>query len=74
MNTDNAFIRYLRDNGTNFVGAVRETRELIEEFDQDKVINETTRQHKIQWKFNSPSAPHFGGVFEAIFEAFESLK
>jgi hypothetical protein len=48
----NAFIRMtarrgtptyvVSDNGTNFVVAERELRELLEKFDQDKIINETT--------------------------------
>ena len=58
------------DNGTNFVGAERELRELLEKFDQDKIINATTRPHHcIEWKFNPPSAPHFGGVFEAMIKS-----
>ena len=76
----NAFIRMtarrgtptyvVSDNGTNFVGAERELRELLEKFDQDKIINATTRPHHcIEWKFNPPSAPHFGGVFEAMIKS-----
>ena len=59
----------LSDNGTNFVGAERELRELVEAFDQEKIINKVEKYYKIEWKFNPPSAPHFGGVFEALIKS-----
>ena len=65
----------LTDNGTNFVGAEREIRELILALDRDKIIKDTTVHHPIDWKFNPPSAPHFGGVFEArVKSAKKALK
>ena len=51
------------DNGTNFVGAVRELREAIEEMDHDK-ITEKLRKQQIDWRFNPPGASHMGGVWE----------
>lgn len=59
----------ISDNGTNFVGAERELRELVEAFDPDRITHETTKHHHIDWKFNPPSAPHFGGVFEAMIKS-----
>ena len=59
----------ISDNGSNFVGADRELRELVESFDQDRIIRESTKHHCIDWKFNPPSAPHFGGVFEALIKS-----
>ncbi len=59
----------LSDNGTNFVGAERELRELVEAFNQEKIINKVAKDYKIEWKFNPPSAPHFGGVFEALIKS-----
>lgn len=59
----------LSDNGTNFVGAERELRELVEAFDQEKIIHKTTQGYNIEWKFNPPSAPHFGGVFESMIKS-----
>ena len=56
----------LTDNGTNFVGAEREIRESVHALDRNKFIEDTTVHHPIEWKFNPPSAPHFGGVFEAM--------
>ena len=37
----------LTDNGTNFVGAEREMRELIEALDHDKIIQGTSKHHPI---------------------------
>ena len=75
----NAFVRMVSrrgapsyvvsDKGTNFVGAEREMRELIENLDQEKIVRETTKYQPITWKFNPPSAPHFGGVFEALMKS-----
>ena len=53
----------ISDHGTNFVGTERELRELVEVFDADKVTQEPSKYHPIDWKFNPLSAPHFGGVF-----------
>jgi Integrase core domain. len=54
------------DNGTNFHGAYAELKALFQR---------TTKEHEeiaallandgIDWKFNPPSAPHFGGIWEA---------
>ena len=51
------------DNGTNFVGADRELRESLQEFDQDKIDRQLSGKN-IQWKFNPPSASHMGGIWE----------
>ena len=74
----NAFIRMtsrrgtpayvISDNGTNFTGAEREMKELLEEFDQKRIVNETTKHHKIKWEFNPPASPHFGGVFKSMIK------
>ena len=53
------------DNGTNFVGAVNEIKELVEKLDKEK-IQRATGHKGIKWNFNPPSAPHFGGVFESM--------
>ena len=57
-------VREIRsDNGTNFIGSVRELREAIEEMDHDK-ITEKLRKQQIDWRFNPPGASHMGGVWE----------
>ena len=59
----------ISDNGTIFVGAKRESRESVEAFDQDRIAHEIAPQYRIEWNFNPPSAPHFGGVFEAMIKS-----
>ena len=53
------------DNGTNFVGANRELRECINDWNQD-TIGSVLSQEGIQWVFNPPAAPHMGGVWERL--------
>ena len=55
----------LSDNGSNYVGAAREIKELVDSMDQDKIQRVTSNQG-IEWQFNPPEAPHFGGVFERM--------
>ncbi|XP_055605396.1 uncharacterized protein LOC129753588 [Uranotaenia lowii] len=58
----------LSDNGTNFVGARNKMRELLEllrdRSHRDQVAKECANSG-IQWSFSPPSAPHFGGLWEA---------
>ena len=56
------------DNGTNFVGAVDELKELEKQLDKEKILR-TTAHEGIKWVFNPPSAPHVGGVFECMVKA-----
>jgi len=44
------------DNGTNFVGAQKELTSYIQNCDS------MLASEGIEWKFNPPSAPHFGGL------------
>ena len=57
-------VREIRsDNRTNFIGAVRELCEAIEEMDHDK-ITKKLRKQQIDWRFNPPGASHMVGVWE----------
>ncbi|XP_065190931.1 uncharacterized protein LOC135821860 [Sycon ciliatum] len=55
------------DNGTNFVGANNELRELAEALDVDK-LQRSMAQEGTRWHFNPPSGPHFGGAHEALIK------
>ena len=54
------------DNGTNFVGAVNELRDLIKALDHD-LITAKMADKGVNWHFNPPSGPHFGGVHERVW-------
>ena len=51
------------DNGTNFVGTNNELRKYIKLLDKEKIQHFCTPK-EIEWKFQPPSAPHFGGAWE----------
>lgn len=62
------------DNGTNFVGADRELKNLreisINTMRHDKVVD-FSAQKGINWHFIPPHAPHFGGLWEAAVKAMK---
>lgn len=51
------------DNGTNFVGAEKELRESVNQFN-DQHLKKFMLQKNIEWKFHPPAASHFGGIWE----------
>jgi Family of unknown function (DUF5641) len=53
------------DNGTNLVAGERELREGIERWNQQVIVDHLA-QDEIEWHFNPPAAPHFGGVWERL--------
>ena len=53
---------------TNFVGAERELRQLVDQLEKTK-IQEKTVDKGIKWHINPPLAPHFGGVHEIMIRA-----
>ncbi|XP_046643169.1 uncharacterized protein LOC124328443 [Daphnia pulicaria] len=59
---------YHSDNGTNFVGAVREFSECLQRMDQLTVLDGVKRRN-VTWSFNPPAAPHFGGAWERLVQS-----
>ena len=52
----------LCDNGTNFRGGLSELKKAFSEMESD--LRKRLAQHKVRFRFNPPSAPHFGGTWE----------
>ena len=59
----------LSDNGTNFVAADKELRELVSKLLEDPKLATKMTHKGVKWTFNPPYAPHFGGVFETMIKA-----
>ena len=56
------------DNGTNFVATEAELRDAVEELERSEDVAADMASNKINWRFNPPSAPHHGGVFESMIK------
>ena len=56
------------DNGTNFVGAEKELREALEEWNKKNIADQLS-QNGVQWHFNPPASPHFGGAWERLVQS-----
>ena len=66
-------VRILRsDRGTNFVGAERELRDAIQQWNETR-IQEAMLQKSIQWTFNPPHASHFGGIWERLIRTVRKV-
>ena len=52
------------NNGTNFIGADRELRELVLAMDQEQIAD--AARDRIRWNWNPPLESHFGGVSESL--------
>jgi len=59
------------DCGTNFVGADRQLNAIINSPEGQAALGDS-RSH-CSWHFNSPSAPHFGGLWEAAVRSMKRL-
>jgi hypothetical protein len=58
----------LSDNGTQFVGALTELRQMIQGVDK-KTLKDYCAERGIQWKFITPAAPHQNGCAEALVKS-----
>lgn len=58
------------DCGTTFVGADTQLRELLSATSPEgRSIFRKLAEERIQWRFNPPAAPHFGGIWEAAVKS-----
>ena len=58
------------DNGTNFVATEKELLRKIPNWNQQTLIESLVKK-SINWKFNPPSAPHHGDVWEKLVRSFK---
>lgn len=61
-------VKVLSDNGTNFVAADKELRQLVTDIDTDEITKRTIDKG-VTWQFNPPLAPHWGGVHEILIKS-----
>ena len=60
------------DNGTNFIGLEKELRESVKKWNNVNIAAELA--HKgIKWRFNPPSAPHQGGIWEKLIRILKRV-
>ncbi|XP_070169361.1 uncharacterized protein [Polyergus mexicanus] len=61
------------DNGTNFQGADRELNTTFQRLVADPQIQDAIANDNVKWHFIPPSAPHFGGLWEAGVKGLKFL-
>lgn len=60
------------DNGTNFVGAHNQLKELAKFLDEEQMqidVRHFLCNQKVSWNFIPPNAPHHGGLWEAAVKS-----
>ena len=57
------------DNGTNFIGAVKEINDAIKNHKHDKIIY--LNKHQIKWQFNPPLSPWMGDCWESLIKTIK---
>ena len=65
-------IEIISDNGTNLVGANKEIRASLLEWNQHQ-IHESLLQNDIKWIFNPPAGSHHGGVWERCIRTVRKI-
>ena len=58
------------DNGTNFVATENELLQNILQWNHQSIAESMVKKG-VNWKFNPPSAPHHGGVWERLVRRFK---
>ncbi|XP_052820099.1 uncharacterized protein LOC128245919 [Mya arenaria] len=61
-------VKMLSDNGKNFIGAEKELKDLVLQLDKNHIEGNTANKG-IEWQFNPPLAPHWGGVHESLIKS-----
>lgn len=56
------------DNGTQFVGAQRQLREMVKGWEKDE-LKEFCAERQVTWKFMTPLAPHQNGCAESLVKS-----
>ena len=56
------------DNGTNLRGGERELKRCLRQWNQSKIADDLS-QEDIEWSFNPPGSPHFGGAWERLIRS-----
>lgn len=62
------------DNGSNFIGAnneLRELHDLLQSDDHKEKVTAFLADKQIEWRFIPPHSPHFGGLWEAAVKSFK---
>ncbi|XP_067204116.1 uncharacterized protein [Linepithema humile] len=62
------------DNGSNFVGANNQLKEMYALFSSEQhqnIVNKFVCEQRITWHFIPPGAPHFGGIWESKVKLFK---
>ncbi|XP_018401201.1 PREDICTED: uncharacterized protein LOC108778491 [Cyphomyrmex costatus] len=62
------------DNGTNFVGANSQLKEMYTIFNSEQhkeAVNRFRSEYRISWHFIPPAALHFGGLWESSVKLFK---
>lgn len=60
------------DNGTNFTGASGELQRQFCALLNDESISTFATERAINWRFNPPSSPHMGGLWEAAVRSMKT--
>lgn len=61
------------DNATNFVGAHKVLKQYFSQSSKNQRVTDLMANQGIQWHFIPPSAPHFGGLWEAAVKSAKRL-